>query len=48
MYRNGQEFSGGDGIVVKGIENTIRNIARLGKEGMKETNKEIISMMVEN
>ena len=48
MYRNGQEFSGGDGIVVKGIENTIRNIARLGKEGMKETNKEIISMMVDN
>jgi L-cysteine desulfidase len=33
---------------MKGIENTIRNIARLGKEGMKETNEEIISMMVEN
>ena len=48
MYQNGQQFRGGDGIVVKGIENTIRNIARLGKEGMKETNEEIISMMVEN
>ena len=48
MYRNGQDFRSGDGIVMKGIENTIRNIARLGKEGMKETNEEIISMMVEN
>ena len=48
MYLNGQQFRGGDGIVVKGIENTIRNIARLGKEGMKGTNEEIISMMVEN
>lgn len=48
MYQNGQQFRGGDGIVVKGIENTIRNIARLGKEGMKETNEEIISMMVES
>ena len=48
MYQNGQQFRGGDGIVVKGIENTIRNIARLGKEGMKETNEEIINMMVES
>ena len=48
MYQNGQQFLGGDGIVVKGIENTIRNIARLGKQGMKETNEEIINMMVES
>ena len=48
MYQNGQQFRGGDGIVVKGIENTIRNIARLGKQGMKETNEEIINMMVES
>lgn len=47
MYKEGQEFKGGDGIVVKGIENTLANVGRLGKEGMKETNNEIISMMIQ-
>ena len=46
MYRNGQQFYGGDGLVEKGVENTIRNISRLGRIGMKETDKEIISMMI--
>lgn len=45
MYKNGYEFKGGDGIVSKGVENTIRNIGRLSREGMKETDKEIIKMM---
>ena len=35
MYKKGQQFYGGDGLVAKGVENTIRNIGRLGKEGMK-------------
>lgn len=47
MYKQGQEFVGGDGIIMKGIEVTIRNISRLGKEGMKKTNEEIIKMMTE-
>lgn len=47
MYRNGQQFYGGDGIIVKGVENTIRNIGRLGKIGMRETDREIIRMMTE-
>ncbi len=46
MYANGQQFYGGDGIVVKGVENTIRNVGVLGKEGMRETNNEIIKMMI--
>lgn len=46
MYRNGQQFYGGDGLVLKGVENTIRNISRLGRIGMAETDKEIIKMMV--
>ncbi|MBQ1890032.1 MAG: serine dehydratase subunit alpha family protein [Selenomonas sp.] len=46
MYRNGQQFYGGDGLVLKGVENTIRNISRLGRIGMKETDKEIIDMMI--
>lgn len=45
MYKNGQEFYGGKGIVTKGVENTIKNIGRLGHEGMKETDKEIIRIM---
>jgi len=47
MYLNGQQFYGGDGIVSKGVENTIRNIGRLGKDGMKETDLEIIRIMTE-
>ncbi len=45
MYKEGQEFKGGDGLVSKGVENTIQNISRLGKIGMKETDKEIIRIM---
>lgn len=45
MYINGCEFKGGDGIVSKGVENTICNIGRLSREGMKETDKEIIKIM---
>lgn len=45
MYKNGYQFKGGDGIISKGVENTIRNIGRLSREGMKETDKEIIKMM---
>lgn len=47
MYQNGQEFYGGDGIVMKGVEATIQNVGQLGKKGMKETNEEIIRIMVD-
>lgn len=47
MYQRGQQFYGGDGIVRKGVENTIANIGRLGRDGMRETDKEIIRMMLE-
>lgn len=46
MYKHGQQFYGGDGIIEKGIENTIHNVGRIGKDGMKETNEEIIQIMV--
>lgn len=45
MYQNGQQFYGGDGVVTKGVENTIINIGRLGRIGMRETDKEIIRIM---
>ena len=45
MYSDGCQFYGGEGLVVKGVENTIRNIYVLGKEGMRETDKKIIEIM---
>lgn len=45
MYQNGCQFRGGDGIVSKGVENTISNIGKLSREGMKETDREIIKIM---
>jgi len=47
MYRQGQQFYAGDGLVLKGVDNTIRNFGRLGKVGMRETDREIIRMMTE-
>lgn len=46
MYCRGQEFKGGDGIVMHDIESTIRSIGMLGKEGMQSTNEEIIRLMI--
>lgn len=46
MYIRGQQSYGGDGIVTKGVEETLKNVGRLGKEGMKATNEEIIRIMI--
>ena len=46
MYQKGKQFYGGDGIVTKGVENTIANIGRLCRDGMRETDKEIIRIMM--
>ena len=46
MYLNGQQFRSGDGIVTKGVEATIRNVGRLGRDGMRETDKEIVRIMM--
>ncbi len=47
MYCNGNEFFAGDGIVKAGVENTIRSVSRLAHEGMRETDKEIIRIMLD-
>lgn len=47
MAKNGQHFNGGDGIVKDDIEETIANVAKLAREGMRETDKVIISMMLD-
>ena len=54
-YADGESYAdlvssllyGGDGIVVKGVENTIRNIGTLASEGMRETDRTIIRMMIQ-
>lgn len=46
MARAGHEFVGGDGIVTKGVENTVRNVARLARDGMNTTDREIIRIML--
>ena len=48
MYRSGNEFYGGDGIVKKGVERTIEIVGRLARCGMQETDKEIIRLMLES
>ena len=47
MYRNGQQFYAGDGLVVKGVENSIANFGRLARIGMRGTDEEIIRLMTE-
>lgn len=47
MYCRGQQFVGGDGIVKKGVENMIASVGRLGREGMRETDKEILKIMLD-
>ena len=47
MFRSGQQFRGGEGIVTKGVEETIANIGRLGRLGMRETDREIIRIMTD-
>ena len=46
MYRQGSQFMGGDGIVSKGVENTIRNVSHVASEGMRKTDAEIIKIML--
>lgn len=47
MYMHGgHEFVGGEGIIQKGVENTIGNVGRLAREGMRKTDQEILDIMV--
>ena len=48
MYEDGNQFFGGDGIVKKGVENTIATVGKLARLGMQQTDKEIIRLMLEN
>ena len=45
MQMHDSQFYGGDGIVEKGVENTIRNVGTLASVGMRETDRTIIHIM---
>ena len=48
MNVHDSQFYGGDGIVVKGVENTIRVVSQIARDGMRSTDNEIIPFMMEN
>lgn len=47
MYVDGgHQFVGGEGIIKKGVENTIDSVGRLARQGMRRTDAEILDIMV--
>ena len=48
MAKNGHVLKDGEGLVEGGVEGTIRNIGRMGREGMRETDVEILNIMLGN
>ena len=48
MYMHDSQFYGGDGIVVQGVENTIRAVSTIARDGMRGTDKEVIRLMMGN
>lgn len=47
MYlHGGHQFVGGEGIIRKGVENTIGSVGRLARQGMRQTDEEILDIMV--
>lgn len=48
MSRNGKKFHSGDGILEKNVESTIENIGDIARNGMRETDEEIIRLMIKN
>ena len=49
MYKHGKnQFYSGEGIVKKGVDNTIRTVGRMAREGMRDTDREILDIMTEN
>jgi L-cysteine desulfidase len=47
MNLHDSQFYGGDGIVVKGVENTIRTVSKIARDGMRSTDQEIIRVMID-
>ena len=47
MSMSDKEFLGGEGFVNDDVERTIKNMGYIGKIGMKETDKEILNVMID-
>ena len=47
MSMNDDEFRGGEGFVEDDVEDTIRNMGYIGKVGMKDTDREILNVMID-
>lgn len=48
MYLENQQFFGGDGIITKGADKTVSNVGRLAREGMRETDRTILRIMLDD
>ena len=48
MYLENQQFLGGDGIVTKGVDQTVYNVGILAREGMRQTDRTILEIMLSN
>ena len=46
MGKQGSQFVDGDGIVIRGVEDTIKAVSRIAREGMRSTDAEIIDIMI--
>ncbi|MBQ9904104.1 MAG: serine dehydratase subunit alpha family protein [Synergistaceae bacterium] len=47
MSMNHEQFMGGEGFVEEDVERTIKNMGYIGKIGMKETDREILNVMID-
>ena len=48
MAKDGKVYGPGEGLVGVDIEETISNIGRMGRDGMKSTDLEILNIMIGN
>lgn len=45
MAKNGRRYQGGDGLVSDDVEQTIANVGKMGHDGMRQTDQEILQIM---
>lgn len=48
LYEKGKGLHGGDGILKDNVEKTIESVGQLAREGMRETDTEILDIMLED
>ena len=47
LYEKGKALHGGDGILKNDVEKTIESVGQLAREGMRETDEEILDIMLD-